>query len=99
MIEAHDARAHGTQVGAESVLAYDWLDIVIAVTRHIGAHDRELVGERGQPGERRTERYTGQARFHFASRAAHIRWRIHLRIECLDLARPALHEEKDHRLV
>ena len=75
-------RAH---VGPEGVRTDERFDVVIPVTGGERAYDAEFVGQSGEPREGAAEGDSGQGGFDFAGGAADVRWRVHLRIEGLEL--------------
>src|SRR6188474_2155130 len=68
---------------------------MVAVAGDERAHDTKLVRKPGESCEGAAEGDAGDGRFDLARGAADGRGRVHLRIERLELRRPAVHEEKD----
>ena len=95
---AGDARVERADVGVERVGADDGDDVVVGVVGLERADDGELVREPGEPGHRVAEADAGEGGLRGAGDGADRLRGVGLRVEGLELARPALLEEEDDRL-
>jgi hypothetical protein len=99
MIAAGDARIDRAEIGAKGIAADDGLDVVIAVARHVGTHDGNLVRHGGETRKRAAEGDAGDIGANLAGGAAELRRRGHVRIERLNLARSTVQEQENDGFV
>ncbi len=98
---ARHARVQAAQTGAERLLGmHDRIDEVVAdlSSRDVRAHDRQLLGTFRELGKRRAERHARKRRGDLAIDAANAVRSAHLRVEGLELGRPAEQVQEDDRL-
>ena len=68
---------------------------MIGIAGHVRSNNCQAVGESRKFGKRGTESDAGERGANLAGGTAGLDRRIHMRVEGLDLARPAVKEEKD----
>ena len=98
VVRPGDARVERPRLAPKRVAADERLDVVVGVAGDERADDGELVGQRGELREGAAEGHAGERGGDLAGGAADALGRGHLRVERLELARPAVQEQEDDRL-
>ena len=98
MVRRGDAGEIEPRLAAERVPTDERLDVVIGVAGNERTDDAQFVGQLGQSGEAAAEGDAGNLGGDFAGRASDSLGLVHLRVERLDLAGPAMEKEEDDRL-
>ena len=98
MVRPGDAGVDGAEVRAERVASDKRFEVVIGIARDVRAHDRQTIGKVREARERASEGDAWHPGGQLARRAPDPVGRGHLRVERLELARPAVEEQKDDRL-